>query len=275
MTTEGGIHPTAIVAQTAKVASDVSIGPYAIIENNVEIGARSRIAGHAIIRSGTVLAENVHVDSTAILGGLPQDLSFDPATSSGVVIGADTVIREGVTIHRSTRKGGVTRIGEAVILMANSHVAHDCEVGDRAIVANGVLLAGYVTIGQHAFLGGAAVFHQFVRVGESAMVSGASRIGSDVPPYVIAAERNLMCGLNLIGLRRRGFPAEVVKEIKMLFRFLYSSDISARRRAEEAAEKGLAQTEQGQAFLKFYIASSKRGVIQPVEKAGRNVKGRQ
>lgn len=272
MTTENRVHPTAIVGATAKVAPDVSIGPYAIIEDGVSVGAGSSIAAHAIIRRGTILASNVKVDSTAILGGLPQDLSFDVATPSGVVVGADTVIREGVTIHRSTREGEVTRIGEAVVLMANSHVAHDCVVGDRAILANGVLLAGHVTIERHAFLGGAAVFHQFVRVGESAMVSGAARVGHDVPPYVIAAERNQMCGLNLVGLRRRGYPAAVVKEIKMLFRFVYFSAISPRRRAAEAVEKKLAETEQGKEFLQFFLAASKRGVIQPPEKCSRKMK---
>lgn len=275
MPTDVSIHPTALVSPAARIGGNVSIGPFSIIEEGVEVGDDCVIAGHVILRAGTALAKNVHVDSTAIIGGLPQDLSFDRATPSGVVVGANTVIREGVTIHRSTREGGVTRIGEAVFLMANSHVAHDCSVGDRAILANAVLLAGHVAIGSHAFLGGAAVFHQFVRVGETAMVSGGSRIGSDVPPYLIVAERNQACGPNLVGLRRRGVPAEAIKEIKALFRLIYGGGLSIRRVALEALEKGTAKTEQGMEFLKFFSHDSKRGYVQPPERVARKIKGAQ
>lgn len=275
MQPDATIHPTAVISSAAVIGAGVSIGPFCIIEDGVEVGDGCVIGGHAILRCGTKLGKNVHVDSTAVIGGLPQDLGFNPATRSGVVIGSDTVIREGVTIHRSTNEGGLTRVGEAVFLMGNVHVAHDCVIGDRAILANGVLLAGHVTIGDHAFLGGAAVFHQFVRVGETAMVSGGSRVSSDVPPYLIVAERNEVCGPNLVGLRRRGFAAEAVREVKSLYRLVYGGGISARRIALDALEKGTAKTEQGMAFVQFFALDSKRGYVQPSERIARKLKGSQ
>lgn len=262
-TNEPAIHPTAIIAKGARIGSGVTVGAYSIIEDGVEVGDNCVIAEHVILRRGTKLEQGVQVDSTTVIGGVPQDLSFNPSTPSGVVIGAGTVIREGVTIHRATSKDGATRVGEAVFLMGGVHVAHDCVVGDRAILANDVLLAGHVSVGSYAFLGGGAVFHQYVRVGESAMVSGGSRIGCDVPPFLIVAERNEVSGLNLVGLRRRGLGSEVIGEIRSLYRIVYSSGTSARRLALESLEKGIAKTREGINFLKYFEPDSKRGYVQP------------
>ncbi len=234
------------------------IHPTAILEDGVEIGRDCDIHAHAILRRGTVLGERVTVHPFAVLGGDPQDLHFDPATASGVRIGAGTTIREQVTVNRSTRAGADTQVGAGCFLMAGSHVAHDCVVGDNVVVANNVMLAGHVHIGANCFLGGAAGFHQFVRVGEGAIVSGASRIAQDVPPFAMAAERNEVIGLNLIGLRRRGVPREAIRELKDAFRVVYFTPGNIREVAARALAEGAFATAEARRFLEFFVAG-KRG----------------
>ncbi len=257
------IHSSAIVAPDALIAPEVEVGPYAIIEAGVRVGRGCRIGAMAILRRDTWLGENVTIDSHAVIGGNPQDVHFDPNKPSGVKIGAGSMIREGVTIHRSTRENGFTMIGEKVFIMANAHVAHDCVVGDHAIVVNGVLLAGHVEIQKHAFLGGAALFHQFVRVGESAIVSGGSRVAHDVPPFVLTAERSEVHGLNLVGLKRRGFGQEVIDDLKKMYKAVYGRAGNRRHYASTALNDCPPATAQGQQFLEFFLQPSKRGFIEP------------
>lgn len=256
------IHSTALVAASAQLGANVKVGPFAIIEDGVTIGPRSQIGAHAVIRTGTRIGEQTIIDSHAVIGGAPQDLSFDLATASGVVIGNGVVIREGVTIHRSTQAGSDTVIGDKVFLMAAAHVAHDCQVEDEAILANAVLLAGYVKVERKAFLGGGAVFHQFVRIGESAMISGGARIAYDVPPYTMAAERSRMHGLNLIGLRRRQLGSDVISDLKKCYRYICSAEAGPRAMARKGIAEQIAQSEQGRHFLQF-VEQSKRGIIRP------------
>ena len=255
------IHETAILGAGAKLGSNVRIGPYAIVEDEVELGSDCFVEAHAIVKNGTVLGDGCRVGHFAVLGGEPQFLAFNPTTSSGVKVGKGTRIGEGVTIHRSITEGGNTCVGEGVFLMGYSHVAHDCLVGNQVVVANGALLGGHVELGKYCFIGGGAAFHQFVRVGEGAMVGGMSEVSADVPPFVTVARRNLACGLNLVGLRRREFSQEVIRDVKECYRAVYFNEENPQRRAEETlASSELPSTLQGRAFLEFFL-SGERGFV--------------
>lgn len=237
----------------------LNIHPTAIIEEGAQLGDGCTVEAYAIIRRHAILGAGVHVHPFCVIGGDPQDLSFDPATASGARIGAGTVLRENVTISRATKPGSYTTVGERCFLMAASHIAHDCQVGNDVILANAVLLAGHISIGDRAFLGGAATFHQFVRVGESAMISGVSRIAQDVPPYVMAAERNNIIGLNRVGLRRRGFKAATISELKRAYREVYGVSGNPVKQANAALAAGTFVTPEAQRFLAFFASGSKRG----------------
>ena len=234
------------------------IHPTAIVDDGVEIGRDCVIHAYAILRKGTVLGERVTVHPFAVVGGDPQDLHFDPATESGVRIGSGTTIREHVTVSRSTKAGTSTTIGENCFLMAACHVAHDCRVGNNVVIANAVLLAGHVQVGDNCFLGGDAAVHQFVRIGAGAIVSGGSRIAQDVPPNVMAAERNEVIGFNLVGLKRRGVPRESIRELKEAFRVVYFTPGNIREVATQALGGGRFQSAEVREFLEFF-ASGKRG----------------
>jgi UDP-N-acetylglucosamine acyltransferase len=236
----------------------MTVHPAAQLEEGVELGAGCVIHAHAIIMRGTVLGPGVVVHPFAVIGGDPQDLRFDHATKSGVRIGARTVVRESVTISRATRPGGLTEIGDDCFLMACAHVAHDCVLGHHVVLANGVLLAGHVTIGDHAFFGGAVLVHQFVRIGEGTMISGATRAAQDVPPYTIAAERNEVIGLNLVGLKRRGFSRDAIRELKEAFHHVYFTAGNIRAIAQGALDDGRFTSAEARRFLEFF-AAGKRG----------------
>ncbi len=230
----------------------------ALIEPGVTLGADCTLASFAVLKAGAVLGERVTVDHFAVVGGLPQDLKFDPATKSGVRIGSGSVLREGVTVHRATTAGGFTEVGANCLLMANSHVGHDCTLGDNVIMANGALLGGHVHVGKNAFISGNAVIHQHVRVGEGCIISGGSRVGLDVPPFVIADGKNTVGGLNLIGLRRRGHSAEEITDLKNCYRAIYMSNVKGT--AADKAATVEAKTQTGKTFLDFFAASG-RGFI--------------
>jgi UDP-N-acetylglucosamine acyltransferase len=232
--------------------SDVSIHPNALVEEGVQLGAGCVVHPGAILRRGTVLGERVVVHPYAVIGGDPQDLKFDPATPSGVRVGAGTVLREFVTLHRSTQPGGWTTIGAGCFFMASSHAAHDCTVEDHVVLANAALLAGHVHVGAHCFLGGGAAVHQFGRVGRGAMIAGLARVPDDVPPFVLVAERSEVVGLNLVGLKRRGVPRETVRELKALYRKVYYTPGNIRRIAAAALAADEATTPEGREFLEFF-----------------------
>lgn len=236
----------------------MSLHPTAIIEEGVRLGAGCVIHAGAILRKNTVLGEGVVVHPYAVIGGEPQFLKFDPATVSGVTIGAGTVIREHVTINRSIHADQVTIIGARCFIMANVHVAHDCVVESDVVLANNVMLAGHVTVGAHAFVGGGVAVHQFVRLGESAMVSGVARMAQDLAPFTLGAERNEVIGLNLIGLKRRGFPRAAIREIKDAFHTVYFTPGNIRSVALTALEGGAFKTAAAHQFLKFFT-EGKRG----------------
>lgn len=236
----------------------MSIHPTAIIEEGVELGADCVIHAYAVIKKYSVLGAGTTVHSFAVIGDSPQFLKFDPATVSGVRIGAGTVVREHATVNRSIHAGKFTVVGARCFLMANAHVGHDCEVADDVVLANNVMLAGHVTVGSHTFLGGGAGFHQFCRVGEGVVVAGLARIAQDVPPFSMAAERNEIIGLNAVGLKRRNISREAIREIKAAFRAVYFTPGNIREIARAALEGGEFKTDEARRFLAFFGAG-KRG----------------
>jgi UDP-N-acetylglucosamine acyltransferase len=252
------IHPTACVHPSAELGAHVNIGEFAVIEAGTRIGASCRIGAHAIVRSGCELDAEVTVDSFAVIGGMPQMRGGTPAPGA-VRIGARTVVREGVTVHRATRAESATTVGSDCYLMAHSHVGHDCTVGNFVTLANNVMLAGHVLVGDLTFVGGGAGIHQFVRIGQGVMIGGNASISYDVPPYSIAADRNDICGLNLVGIRRQGMPTPAVADLKRCFHTVFRGKGCPRTRAASALLGAACGSEApGRSFLEFF-AGGKRG----------------
>jgi len=235
----------------------MSIHPTAIVEDGVRLGVDCRIDAHAILRRGTVLGDGVVVNSFAVIGGDPNFLKFDPATISGVQVGAKTVIREHVTINRSIYAGKYTVVGAGCFLMANAHVGHDCIVGDDVVLATNVMLGGHAELGRHVFMGGGAGVHQFGRVGEGAMIAGLARLTLDIAPFLLVAERNEISGLNLVGLKRRGVTRDAIGELKDCFRAVFAGG-DPRKLAAARAEAGV-RSEEAHRFLEFF-RTGKRGI---------------
>lgn len=255
------IHPTAVIDPATRIHETVTIGPYSVIEEGVELGPYAKIGPYVQVCSGVTTGERCEIHAHCVIGGLPQALNFDATTQSGVRIGDDVIIREGSTINRSTKAGAVTEIGEGSFLMATTHVAHDCIVGKRVVMAHGSGLAGHVVVGDDTFIGGAAIFHQFCRVGHGAIIGGGARTSRDVPPYVMTAERDELIGLNLVGLKRRGHSREAIKALKLAFREVCGKPGNMKQRAAERLAKGVGCDEE-RLFLEFF-AEGKRGFVQP------------
>lgn len=244
--------------------TDTIIHPTAIIEPGARLGTGCIIHAHALIGRHCILGDEVVVHPFAVLGGLPQDLRFKDETPSQVQIGARTVIREYVTINRATQAGEATRVGADCFLMAASHVAHDGQVGNRVVMANAVLLGGHVHVGDFAFLGGGAVVHQFGRIGESAMIGGGIRVTTDIAPFCLATDR--IRGLNLVGLRRRGFTRAVLTEIKAAFHALRQSG-NLRERARAELDSGRYASPEARQFLEFFL-TGRRAFLRMRRRAG-------
>ncbi|MDR2463639.1 MAG: acyl-ACP--UDP-N-acetylglucosamine O-acyltransferase [Verrucomicrobiales bacterium] len=210
------IHPRAIVHPKAKIGEGTVVGPDAIIDEQVTIGAGCEIRARALITGWTTIGDNNQIGYGAVIGAEPQDLAFKNEESY-VRIGSGNVIREYATIHRGTKGGTATVIGDHCYLMANAHLAHNCRLGNHVILVNNVLLGGYVEVRDYAFLGGAVAVHQFVRIGEYVMVRGQTRLGLDVPPYCMAVATNSVRGLNRVGLKRRGYDRERRRKIEQAY----------------------------------------------------------
>lgn len=257
------VHTTAVIAPGAKLGVDVTVGPYAVIEDHVTVGDGSSIGPHAVVHSGCELGREVTIAPHAVLGGTPQHLAFE-GKPSGVVIGDGTIIREYVTVHRSMEEGGKTRVGRSCFLMALSHVGHDCQLGDGVILTSYVGLSGHVVLGDRVVVGGHTAFHQFVRVGQMAMVSGTSRVVKDVPPYFIAEGNPCrMRGLNVVGLRRAGVAAETRKKLKQAYRLLYRSGLNTSQ-ALEAIRAELLPDEAVDHLVAF-VDASERGITPSID----------
>ena len=257
------IHPSAQIHPSARLGNAVVIGPLAIIEANVSIGNECEISAQAIIKKGSVLGDKVKVDHFAVIGGGPQDLHFNPSTSSSVSIGDATVIREHVTIHRATSEGGTTHVGKNNFIMAGAHVAHDCTTGNHVILANGCMLGGHVNVGDHAFVSGGVAVHQFCRIGKGSMTSGNAVITEDVPPHGLAHSRNQISGLNLVGMRRRGYSNEVIAEIKKAYHWVYAPGGNCVALAQSALKSGEFNTPEALEFLDFFLGGKRGRTVQP------------
>ena len=241
------VHPTAIIEEGARLGQGCVVHPYAIVTR------------HAVLGDGVV------VHPFAVVGSDPQDLRFDTSLTTGVRIGARTVLREHVTVHRATRPDGWTEVGADCYLMVGSHVAHDCRIADKVIMANTVLLAGHVHVGEGVFIGGGAAIHQFTRIGEGAMVGGAARISQEVPPFSMVTERDEIVGLNVVGLRRRGLPRATLEELKRAFRVVNVPVGNMREIAAAALASGAYTSDEARRYLEFFgagkrsIARARRG----------------
>ncbi len=258
----GSIHSSALVEGTLVDGGSLRVGPFALVELGARIGAQCVLAGHVIVRGGCELGADSIVDSFAVLGGKPQ-VRGSAQASGRLVIGSRAQIREGVTMSLAATRGDSTVVGSDCMFMANSHVGHDCIVGDGVTLANNVMLAGHVEIGDGTFIGGGAGVHQWVRIGQGAMIAGNASITYDVPPFVIAAERSQIHGLNLVGLRRSGMPAASVTDLKRCYHAVYSGDGDLRERARVALDNPtLGTSKPGRAFLNFF-AGGRRGFARP------------
>ncbi len=232
------------------------VGPYAVIDEGVELGAGCILGPHVYVTGQTSIGARNHFFAGCVIGEAPQDLKYN-GEPTRLRIGDDNVFREHVTVHRSNKPAEATVIGSHNFLMANSHVAHNCLLGDGVILANGVLLAGHVSVGDRAFLSGNCVVHQFVRIGTLALMQGTSAVSKDLPPYTMAHEVNILCGLNIVGLRRAGITLEQRGELKRLYHALFRAGQNLRAAVTEAQERfssGPAKT------LLGFVVESKRGV---------------
>jgi UDP-N-acetylglucosamine acyltransferase len=217
------IHPSAIVSERARLAEDVTVGPFSIIDAGVKIGPGCTIGAQVWITGNTQMGSGNSIGYGSIIGANPQDLSFKPETDSKIIMGDNNTIREYVTIHRSTAEGGSTDVGDSNFLMTGVHLAHDVKMGSQNVLANNVMLAGHIKMGDHIFLGGGGGFHQFLHIGSYSIVQGNAVVSRDVPPFCMAHGRNELAGLNVIGLRRGGFTPEERADIKRAYHLLFRS----------------------------------------------------
>ncbi len=241
------IHPTAIVAKEAKISPKAKVGPFCVIGPDVTLAENVTLHSHIAVEGITSIGENTEVFPFASLGHKPQDLKFK-GEKSQLIIGKHNTIREHVTMNPGTEGGGLkTRVGDHCLFMMGSHVAHDCNVGDHVILANNATLAGHVHIGDFAIIGGLSAVHQYVRIGKHAIIGGMSGVENDVIPYgSVIGERAWLAGLNLVGLKRRGFDRDTIHALRSAFKMLFMSDegtlIERTSRAQEMyADQGAVQ----------------------------------
>ena len=250
------IHPTAVVDPEAEIAPDVEIGPYAVIEGPVRIGARTKIWPHAYLVAPLEVGESVQIHVGAILGHLHQALR-EPQTG-GVRIGDRAIIREYATVHRASGAGEWTTIGPEALIMGFAHVAHDCRVGAKVIIANGTLLAGHVTVEDRAVISGHVAIHQFVRIGTLAMVAGLARVNKDVPPYFLVKGDSEVWSINSVGLKRAGIPEETRNGIREAYRLLYRAGLNTTQALK--AIQALKPVPPELPHLVRFIQESQRGI---------------
>jgi UDP-N-acetylglucosamine acyltransferase len=251
------IHPTAVIDPQAEIDAEVVIGPYVVIEGPVKIKRGTRVMAHAYLTGWTEIGADNEIHPGAVLGDAPQDKAYNGAETY-LRIGDHNIIREHVQIHRGTAQGSTTLVGSDNFLMANSHIGHNCNVGDHVVLANAALIAGYVEIGNHAFISGNCVVHQFVRIGNYALMRGLSGTSRDVPPYAIIDWQHTVRGVNVVGLKRAGFDDQRIREIKRAFNVLFRKGRNLALAVKELEMQVRANSDV-LALLDF-IKSSKRGV---------------
>ena len=260
------VHPTAVVDPRARLGHGVEIGPYAVIGAEVEIGEGSRIGPHVVIDGRVRMGKGNRIFPGACIGLEPQDLKYDGAPTE-VVMGDGNTIRECVTINRATHEGEQTRLGSGNLLMAYSHLGHNCQLGDRIVIANGVAVAGHVVIGDRAVIGGVLGIHQFVHIGTLAMVGGMSRIDRDCPPFMmIEGHPGRVRGLNRVGLRRSGLMekdgGDQLRQLQEIWQLIYRGDrVLVEALAEARRRSLLPAAEELCAFLEASIGPGRRGPL--------------
>lgn len=253
------IHPLACVDPSAIIDPTAEIGPFAYIEANVEIGARTKVMANATVLSGARIGTDCTIFPSAVVSAVPQDLKFH-GEDTLTIIGDHTVLRECSTVHRGTASKGKTVVGSHCLVMAYSHVAHDCLLHDHIIMSNATQLAGEVVVEDYAILGGGSLVHQFTHIGAHSMTQGGTRVNKDIPPYVIAAREPVsFCGINSVGLNRRGFTREQIAAIQDTYRLIYMSGLNVSQALQQISEV-LPQSAERDAIVNF-ITASPRGVI--------------
>jgi UDP-N-acetylglucosamine acyltransferase len=261
------IHASAVVDNQAEIASDVEIGPYSIIGPHVKIGAGSKIGSHTVIEGHTTIGkENVFAHFAAI-GGAPQDMKYRGEPTQ-LIIGDRNTIREFTTIHTGTSQDeGITRIGNDNWIMAYVHIAHDCQIGNNTIFSSNAQIAGHVHVNDWAIMGGMSGVHQFVRIGQHAMLGGASALVQDIPPFVIAAgDKASPHGINVEGLKRRGFSSETISALRQAYKVLYKDGLSFEEAKAEIQKMAIASASDAATAEKLtefhdFIAASTRGIV--------------
>jgi UDP-N-acetylglucosamine acyltransferase len=254
------IHPTAVVEDAALIGANVKIGPFCYVEGNVEIGDGTELLSHVVVKGTTKIGQDNRIFQFASIGEACQDLKYK-GEETQLVIGDRNTIRESVTMHRGTvQDQGITEVGSDNLFMINAHVAHDCIVGDRCIFANNATIAGHVKVGDYAIVGGMCAIHQFCHIGEHVMLGGGSIVVQDVPPYVTAQGNHCSpFGINIEGLKRRGFEKSEIHAIRRAYKLLYRSALKLDEAKTEIAKE--AQSSPAVQIFQDFLLQSVRGII--------------
>ncbi|AEB10529.1 acyl-ACP--UDP-N-acetylglucosamine O-acyltransferase [Desulfobacca acetoxidans] len=268
------VHSSAIVHSDAQLAAGVSVGPYSIIDANVVIGADTKVGPHVVIRPYTTIGERCNIFQFAVIGEIPQDLKFQ-GEETRLVIGNDNTIREFATLHRGTAGGGgLTQVGDGNLLMAYTHVAHDCSVGNHVIMSNAATLAGHISVDDHAIIGGLSAIHQFCQIGAYAFVGGCSAVARDIPPFCMAiGNRAKIVGLNLVGLKRHGFTSATLEALKSAYEILFASGLTLKEGIVQVRQRFPAEP----AIHKMlqFLESSERGLAPIDVRENRSHRGKE
>ena len=257
------IHPTAIIADGAKIGENVSIGPYSMVGSDVELDDGVELISHVVVTGHTSIGANTRIFPFASIGHQPQDLKYQGEASS-LTIGCNNVIREYVTMNPGTEGGGMaTRIGNNCLFMVAAHVAHDCQIADNVILVNNATLAGHVSIEDWAIIGGLSAVHQFVRIGKHSMIGGKTGVAEDVIPYgSVSGNRARLSGLNIVGLKRRDFSREDIQNLRKAYRLIFAEEGTFAERILDVAEL-FPDNEPVQDIINFINAVSSRAICQP------------
>lgn len=255
---QGTVHPTAIVDSEAVIANSATIGPYSIIGPRVNIGERVRVDSHVLVEKDTTVGDDCRLCKGAVLGTDPQDLKYAGERTT-LVVGQRTTIREYATLNRGTVDSGMTRVGDDCLIMAYAHVSHDSQVGNHVIIANCVGMGGHVEVGDWAIIGGVTAIHQFVRIGQHSFVGGGSRVPQDVVPYTLVAGSPCAAfGLNVVGLRRRGFARDSIHQLRDAYRTIFQSNLNVSQAIEELETRSDRRAEVDHMIA--FIRGSERGI---------------
>lgn len=258
------IHPHTYIHPNAKLATNVKVDPFSVIHQDVSIGEGTWIGSNVTIMEGSRIGKNCRIFPGAVIGAIPQDLKFEGEYSI-VEVGDNTTIREFVTINRGTKDRGKTRIGNNCLIMAYSHLAHDCLLGDNCILSNNTQVAGHVSMGDWVILGGMCAVHQFARIGQHAFIAGGSLVRKDVPPYIKAGRSPLSyAGVNSVGLKRRGFPVDKTNQILDIYRVIFNKGMNTSQ-ALEVIEEEFPVTDERDEIITF-IRESDRGIVKRYNK---------